>query len=82
MKEADACGSEVSRQRLLLGTHTSDEQQNYVLIVEVSLPLRDSEMDSSCIDDDGKDVGGFGRAPGKIQVVQQISHDGEVNRAR
>lgn len=72
----------MSKQRLLLGTHTSDEQQNYVLIVEVSLPLQDSELNCFYIDEDGKDVGGFGRAPGKIQVVQQINHDGEVNRAR
>ena len=27
-------------------------------------------------------VGGFGAAAGKVQVVQQINHAGEVNRAR
>lgn len=27
-------------------------------------------------------MGGFGAAAGKVQVVQQINHAGEVNRAR
>lgn len=27
-------------------------------------------------------MGGFGAAAGKVQVIQQINHDGEVNRAR
>lgn len=29
-----------------------------------------------------RQVGGFGAAAGKVQVVQQINHAGEVNRAR
>ncbi|GMH42709.1 hypothetical protein BSKO_10628 [Bryopsis sp. KO-2023] len=78
----DGHDSNISKQKLLLGTHTSDEQQNYLLIVEATLPLQDSEFDSSYYDDERKEVGGFGRAPGKIQTIQQISHDGEVNRAR
>ena len=31
---------------------------------------------------DGGEVGGFGAGVGKIQVIQLINHDGEVNRAR
>ena len=41
--------------------------------------------DGSCRDEHGcscNQVGGFGAAAGKVQVVQQINHAGEVNRAR
>ena len=27
-------------------------------------------------------MGGFGHAQGRISIVQQINHEGEVNRAR
>lgn len=33
-------------------------------------------------DDERKEVGGFGSSAGRINIVQQINHDGEVNRAR
>ena len=33
-------------QRLILGTHTSDEEQNYLRIVEVRLPKEDTEIDA------------------------------------
>lgn len=71
-----------SKQRLLLGTHTSENEQNYLMIAEVQLPLEDSEIDARQYDDAKNEVGGFGGAHGKVQVVQQINHDGEVNRAR
>lgn len=39
-------------------------------------------MDAREYDDEGGEVGGFCAAAGKVQVVQQINHEGEVNRAR
>lgn len=36
---------EFSKHRLLLGTHTSGSEQNYLLIAEVKLPNEDAEID-------------------------------------
>jgi Histone-binding protein RBBP4 or subunit C of CAF1 complex len=74
----------VRRQRLLLGTHTSDGEQNHLMLAEVALPLEDSEYDARAYDEQKAEVGGIGVAAGigHVSVVQQINHDGEVNRAR
>ena len=75
-------GSDASVQRLLLGTHTSDAEQNYLMIAEVRLPNENAEVSSHRYDDDQGEIGGFGHGNGKIEVVQRINHDGEINRAR
>lgn len=72
-----------SKQRLVLGTHTSDNEQNYLMIAEVQLPLEDGEVAAAQgYAAERGEAGGFGGAHGKVHVVQQINHDGEVNRAR
>lgn len=71
-----------SVQKLLLGTHTSDAEQNYVMVATVQLPEEDTPVDVRKYDDT-KDVGGFGTGKdGKIKVIIKMNHDGEVNRAR
>ena len=74
----------VAKQRMILGTHTSDNEQNYLMIAEVQLPLEDSEYDARAYDEQKAEVGGVGvpSGIGHVNVVQQINHDGEVNRAR
>lgn len=71
-----------SRQKLVLGTHTSEGEQNYLMLAEARLPLADAETDATGYDEDRGEVGGFGGAAGRVHVVQQINHEGEVNRAR
>lgn len=71
-----------STQRVILGTHTSENEQNHLIIAEVELPLEDTELDNRNYDDEKQQVGGFGTPHGKIHIKQQINHDGEVNRAR
>ena len=71
-----------SKQQMILGTHTSEGEQNYLMRAEVQLPLEDTETDPRGYDDERGEVGGFGASNGRIQVVQQINHKGEVNRAR
>merc|ERR1712013_260640 len=66
-------GKDYSVHRLILGTHTSDEQ-NHLLLANVQLPSGDSHED--------QDKGGFGSVSGKIEVDLKINHEGEVNRAR
>jgi len=60
---------EYSTQKLLLGTHTSDNEQNYLMIAEVQLPLEDTEVDARAYEADQPDgSGGFGAGAGKVQV--------------
>eukprot|EP01027_Heterolobosea_sp_BB2_P023741 GEZU01035723.1.p1 GENE.GEZU01035723.1~~GEZU01035723.1.p1 ORF type:complete len:463 (-),score=143.98 GEZU01035723.1:116-1504(-) len=73
---------ECSVQRVILGTHTSQSEQNYLMIAEVRLPLDHTEIDIRKYDDSTNEIGGFGGSSAKVEIVQRINHDGEVNRAR
>ncbi|KAJ6401602.1 hypothetical protein OIU84_016910 [Salix udensis] len=75
-------GKDYSVQKMILGTHTSENEPNYLMLAQVQLPLDDAENDARHYDDDHSDFGGFGAANGKVQIIQQINHEGEVNRAR
>lgn len=57
-----------AKQRLILGTHTSEGEQNYLMIAEVALPTSDSEAEASQYDEERGEVGGFGAATGRVQV--------------
>jgi len=61
-------GKEYSVQRLLLGTHTSDNEQNYVMLADVQLPLEDAEIDSRQYEDEKAETGGFGASAGKVSA--------------
>merc|ERR1712216_762594 len=69
-------------QKLILGTHTSEHEQNYLMIAEAQLPLESAEVDGREYDDESGEAGGFGSGGAKVKVVQHINHDGEVSRAR
>ncbi|TPX33720.1 hypothetical protein SmJEL517_g03429 [Synchytrium microbalum] len=74
-------GKDYTVQRLLLGTHTSEGEPNYLQFAEVHLPNDLADGDKK-YDDERGEGGGFGGAESKIKIVQKIPHDGEVNRAR
>ncbi|CAF0945522.1 unnamed protein product [Rotaria sordida] len=74
-------GRDFNTHRLILGTHTSDEQ-NHLVIASVQLPKEDFEFDTSYYDNDKAELGGFGLINGRIEVDVKINHEGEVNRAR
>lgn len=74
-------GKDHSIHRLILGTHTSDEQ-NHLLIASVQLPNEDAQFDASHYDNEKGEFGGFGSVSGKIEIEIKINHEGEVNRAR
>ena len=67
-------------QRVLLGTHTSDETPNYLQIATVQLPNENVQVDSRKFDEEKGEFGGYGAGECKINVVQKIVHEGEVNR--
>ncbi|KAF6754238.1 histone acetyltransferase type B subunit 2 [Ephemerocybe angulata] len=75
--------------RLLLGTHTSGQAQDYLQIATVQIPKRDhpatgaDKLDRGDYDDDRGELGGHSLPPApRVQIVQRINHEGEVNRAR
>lgn len=62
-------GKDYSVQKMILGTHTSENEPNYLMLAQVQLPLDDSENDARHYDDDRSDFGGFGCANGKVTVL-------------
>ncbi len=78
-----------STHRLLIGTHTSNEAQNYLQIAHVQLP-KPVTPDSADYDEEREEIGGYGSGSSKktpvmevkLNIVQRIDHLGEVNKAR
>ncbi|KAI9686708.1 MAG: Histone acetyltransferase type B subunit 2 [Bathelium mastoideum] len=72
-----------STHRLLIGTHTSDDQPNYLQIANVQLPNPRSAK-ASDYDEEREEIGGYTlpEQPITFNVIQKIPHPGEVNKAR
>jgi len=74
--------------RLLLGTHTSGQAQDYLQIAQIQLPKSDDspsadKLDRGDYDDERGELGGHSiPAQPHVQIIQKINHEGEVNRAR
>lgn len=75
-------GKNYSVHRLLLGTHTSSDDPNYLIIAGVHLPNEETQFDASSYDSEKGEFGGFKSLQGKIDIEIKICHEGEVNRAR
>lgn len=70
-------------QRLLLGTHTNDEEPNYIMIASVQLPKDNQDIDLRKYEEATNELGGYGGFnDAHIHITQKIVHEGEVNRAR
>ncbi|KAK7966336.1 Histone acetyltransferase type B subunit 2 [Apiospora hydei] len=70
--------------RVLIGTHTADEKPNHVQIAEVEIP-KSIKANPRDYDEDRGEIGGYGKSDKgtmKWNIVQQIDHPGEVNKAR
>ncbi|PVI00453.1 WD40 repeat-like protein [Periconia macrospinosa] len=75
-------GTNLSLHRAILGTHTSNQAQNYLQIAHVEIPdLRTPDL--SELNERGE-VGGHGHArqPFEYKIAQRINHPDEVNKAR
>lgn len=66
-------GKEYSVQKMILGTHTSDGEQNSLLVVEVYLPLEDTEVDCRQYDDERGEIGSFGGTEAKVNAVASLT---------
>ena len=69
---ASSVRSEYETHKLVLGTHTSNEEHNYLMVAAVKLPLTDIDFLEHPVD--GPSV------KGKIEIKIKILHQGEVNR--
>ncbi|KAF2745028.1 histone acetyltransferase type B subunit 2 [Sporormia fimetaria CBS 119925] len=76
-------GTNFTAQRILLGTHTSNQAQNYIQIAQVEMPDT-RPPDIAELDEQRGEFGGHGNAkkPFEFKVIQTINHPGEVNKAR
>ena len=85
-------GDKAVEHSLLLGTHTTGEQ-NYLMVANCVMPTPDDVVEASQnsaaqadYDEEKNEVGGFGHHPnsnvGKIEIKMKVKHEGEVNRAR
>lgn len=79
----DVPGKEFREHRLLLGTHTSGQASDYLQIAHIDLPKPPpaSVADYNPVTEE---LGGHGSAKNAMvfKVIQQITHPGEVNKAR
>lgn len=55
--------------KLILGTHTSGSEQNYLMIANVNLPVAGAEIDNRTYDDEKGEMGGFGGVHGKVREL-------------
>lgn len=71
---------------MILGTHTSGQADDHLMIAEVHLPLSGAEAAgrdiSELYDEERQELGSHTKSSARIRVKQTINHKGEVNRAR
>lgn len=65
-------GKDYSVQKMILGTHTSENEPNYLMLAQVQLPLEDAENDARQYEDERGEVGGFGCANGKVFIFMWV----------
>lgn len=76
-------GKNYSTHRLLIGTHTSGSDTNYLQVATVQLPNPVKDNDPRRYDEDKEEIGGYGGgSESRLQIEQKIVHEGEVNKAR
>ena len=57
----------LDRSACLSGTHTTDGEQNYLMIAECKLPNEDTELDARKYDDERQEAGGGGRSARSVR---------------
>ena len=81
--QVQPAGKNYRENRCILGTHTADDQ-NYLMIAKVSTPVEHEDaVENRKYDEYTNEAGSYGQHRHcKVEIVQRINHDGEVNRAR
>eukprot|EP00288_Rhodomonas_lens_P016451 CAMPEP_0177717134 /NCGR_PEP_ID=MMETSP0484_2-20121128/14870_1 /TAXON_ID=354590 /ORGANISM="Rhodomonas lens, Strain RHODO" /LENGTH=417 /DNA_ID=CAMNT_0019229189 /DNA_START=23 /DNA_END=1276 /DNA_ORIENTATION=- len=74
-EEGDTDNEKAGR-KLLVGTHTSESEQNYLMVVKVVMPTEEDVELAKEEDEETK------AKRCHVKILKRINHDGEVNRAR
>lgn len=82
MPDAPVSRDNQETHKVVLGTHTSGEEPNYLIVADITLPNNETEIESKHYRDETKEVGGYGGSVAKVDIKIKMTHDGEVNRAR
>jgi histone-binding protein RBBP4 len=69
---------EYQTQRCVLGTHTSESEQNFLLLADVKMPSESAAFDPSKYASDEAGAVGMPSAA-KVEVAVKIPHEGEVD---
>lgn len=73
--------SYLSVQKMVIGTITSGNEQDYLIIAKARLPVNEEVM--SDVKETNKDlITAFSKLENKIEIETKINHQGEVNKAR
>eukprot|EP00658_Telonema_sp_P-2_P078886 TRINITY_DN7497_c0_g2_i1.p1 TRINITY_DN7497_c0_g2~~TRINITY_DN7497_c0_g2_i1.p1 ORF type:complete len:444 (+),score=67.80 TRINITY_DN7497_c0_g2_i1:177-1508(+) len=74
----------IATQTLLTGTHRPNEEQNYLQLIDLTLPTTSQFLDGLYIDPDSCDIGGYGSATSQFgaSVHRRMYHDGGVMGAQ
>jgi histone-binding protein RBBP4 len=76
-------GKNYRENRAILGTHTSESDQNFLMIAKVTTPIEHEDLiENRKYDEYTQEAGGYGQNRSQVEIVQRINHEGEVNRAR
>lgn len=73
--------SDFTRHKLLLGTQTTGEEPNYLMIAKVKLPKHEVIKDTSDFKMVKKDENDKNPNNNSVQIETRILHEGEVNKA-
>ncbi|EHB07189.1 Histone-binding protein RBBP7 [Heterocephalus glaber] len=73
-------GKDYSLHWLVLGTHTSDEQ-NHLVVAQVHIPKDTVQFHAPHCDSDKGEFDGLGSVTGKIKCEIKVNHEGEMNHA-
>lgn len=75
-------GGNYAEHKVILGTHTSDNEPNHLCVAIVRLPTDETLIDARKYDDEKGELGGYGGTSANVEVTIWMNHEGEVNRAR
>eukprot|EP00667_Euglena_gracilis_P028251 EG_transcript_35806 len=63
--------------RLLLGTHTSGQEVDHVIITDVHLPPQPEQLNMKRYDPLTEEVGGYGQTDARIAIKSEVGADGQ-----
>eukprot|EP00188_Purpureofilum_apyrenoidigerum_P002911 Plantae.Rhodophyta-Purpureofilum_apyrenoidigerum.ctg29620.p1 GENE.Plantae.Rhodophyta-Purpureofilum_apyrenoidigerum.ctg29620~~Plantae.Rhodophyta-Purpureofilum_apyrenoidigerum.ctg29620.p1 ORF type:complete len:333 (-),score=36.00 Plantae.Rhodophyta-Purpureofilum_apyrenoidigerum.ctg29620:29-1027(-) len=79
-------GTDYVVQSMLLGTHAPETEQNYLMIADVRIPDLDAQPAEKEGSAENGAIGGNLKSKlhevEKVEIIQKINHEGEVNRAK